>query len=75
MKKLAIAAVAGTSLALLVVSVWLVLLLMEENDWIDRCADETSASYIHDEKLRTSECAKTPSVRLEGHDDVATQYR
>ena len=58
MKKLAIAAIAGTLLVLLVVGVWLVLLLIEENYWIDRCADETSASYISDEKRRGSECAK-----------------
>ena len=33
--------------------------MLEINDWIDRCADETSGSYIADQKARETHCART----------------
>ena len=32
--------------------------LVEANDWIDRCSDETSGAYITDDRVREDYCAR-----------------
>lgn len=33
--------------------------MVEANDWIDRCADETSGAYLVEKQARETYCART----------------
>jgi hypothetical protein len=59
MKKVALFFVVLVAAALTVSGVRFAWRMVDANDWIDRCADETSGTYIVDKHVREEYCART----------------
>ena len=59
MKKVALFVIVMMATALAVSAVNVVWGLVEANDWINRCSDETSSTYIADDSAREEFCVRT----------------